>query len=318
MISGIRKVIQHSAQYSYLPFGEKLSSTGSTGNLFTFSGASGVLDLGDGLYQMAHRTYSPSLGRFIQPDPLGFAGGDTNLYRYVDNNPVVGTDPSGLIGDEVELREAAEALKAAEVLAEAATDALLSTELGSQAISGVAAAVDVAADAGTGEILGLAEDFGIRNGISPLANADLINVSQELCYGANESASLGVNPLADIASEGASNVIKNYTNWIIGASAVIILPFIPIRALQPPAHGETLKPMWPQNPLPWWYGGNKYIKITVGANGRLVYHITLRKVLDPNEIVGPAGGGANQYVTANQPLSYTVFFENEPTAPGTT
>ena len=42
--------------------------------------------------------------------------------------------------------------------------------------------------------------------------------------------------------------------------------------------------------------------------------ITLVNGLDPNEIIGPAGAGANQDVTANQPLSYTVFFQNEPTA----
>ena len=35
---------------------------------------------------------------------------------------------------------------------------------------------------------------------------------------------------------------------------------------------------------------------------------------DPNEIVGPGGAGPNQDVTANQPLSYTVFFENQSTA----
>src|SRR5690606_11398044 len=29
-------------------------------------------------------------------DPLGFAGGDVNLYRYVANNPLVRVDPSGL------------------------------------------------------------------------------------------------------------------------------------------------------------------------------------------------------------------------------
>ncbi len=40
--------------------------------------------------------YHPNLGRFIQPDPSGFDAGDTDLYRFVDNNPVNDTDPSGL------------------------------------------------------------------------------------------------------------------------------------------------------------------------------------------------------------------------------
>jgi hypothetical protein len=40
--------------------------------------------------------YDPSIGRFITEDPIGFDGNDTNLYRYVDDSPVNGTDPAGL------------------------------------------------------------------------------------------------------------------------------------------------------------------------------------------------------------------------------
>ena len=42
--------------------------------------------------------YSPSLGRFIQADPIRFEGGDTNLYRFVWNNPLNFVDPTGLSG----------------------------------------------------------------------------------------------------------------------------------------------------------------------------------------------------------------------------
>jgi hypothetical protein len=41
-------------------------------------------------------SYSPSLGRWMQQDPLGYAAGDSNLYRYVGNEPVNITDPIGL------------------------------------------------------------------------------------------------------------------------------------------------------------------------------------------------------------------------------
>ncbi len=40
------------------------------------------------------RAYSASFGRFMSRDPIGEAGG-TNLYDYVENNPVSLTDPSG-------------------------------------------------------------------------------------------------------------------------------------------------------------------------------------------------------------------------------
>jgi uncharacterized protein RhaS with RHS repeats len=42
------------------------------------------------------RYYDPSTGRFISEDPIGFQGGDINLYAYVQNNPLMRVDPSGL------------------------------------------------------------------------------------------------------------------------------------------------------------------------------------------------------------------------------
>jgi RHS repeat-associated protein len=42
------------------------------------------------------RWYGPAIGRFFTPDPLTFAAGDANLYRYVVNSPTNLTDPSGL------------------------------------------------------------------------------------------------------------------------------------------------------------------------------------------------------------------------------
>jgi RHS repeat-associated protein len=48
-----------------------------------------------GLYDLRNRFYSPDIGRFVQPDPIGFGGDATNLYRYTGNNPVTRSDPSG-------------------------------------------------------------------------------------------------------------------------------------------------------------------------------------------------------------------------------
>ncbi|GIW99333.1 MAG: hypothetical protein KatS3mg111_2666 [Pirellulaceae bacterium] len=42
------------------------------------------------------RWYSPTLGRWLNQDPISFAAGDANLYRYVGNGPTTKTDPSGL------------------------------------------------------------------------------------------------------------------------------------------------------------------------------------------------------------------------------
>lgn len=53
-------------------------------------------DVETGLHYNRARYYEAGTGRFISEDPLGFAGGDANVFRYVRNNPVVGLDPLGL------------------------------------------------------------------------------------------------------------------------------------------------------------------------------------------------------------------------------
>jgi RHS repeat-associated protein len=50
-----------------------------------------------GLYDLRNRFYSPDIGRFLQPDPIGFKGDPTNLYRYCTNNPVKWSDARGLL-----------------------------------------------------------------------------------------------------------------------------------------------------------------------------------------------------------------------------
>jgi RHS repeat-associated protein len=56
-----------------------------------------------GLYDDRNRFMSPDLGRFLQPDPIGFKGDSSNLYRYCGNDWANKTDPLGL-DIEIELR----------------------------------------------------------------------------------------------------------------------------------------------------------------------------------------------------------------------
>ncbi len=47
------------------------------------------------------KDYDPTIGRWTTKDPIGFAGGDTNLYAYVGGNPMSYNDPSGLSPKDV-------------------------------------------------------------------------------------------------------------------------------------------------------------------------------------------------------------------------
>jgi len=81
--------------FAYSPDGAVLNETGSVSTPFTYVGAYGVMSEGNDLYFMKNRYYDAATGRFIQRDPIGFAGGQTNLYAYVGNNPVESIDLEG-------------------------------------------------------------------------------------------------------------------------------------------------------------------------------------------------------------------------------
>jgi RHS repeat-associated protein len=81
------------AEYTYEPFGGT-TATGSPGdNTLSFTGRE---DDGTGLKYHRARYYHPGLARFISEDPIGFAGGDPNVYAYVGNSPTDLADPLGL------------------------------------------------------------------------------------------------------------------------------------------------------------------------------------------------------------------------------
>jgi len=75
--------------YKYMPWGEGTIS----GTTFGFTGQR--YDAETGLYYYKNRYYSPTLGRFLQPDPVLYR--DTlNTYGYAHNNPLSLVDPLGM------------------------------------------------------------------------------------------------------------------------------------------------------------------------------------------------------------------------------
>lgn len=64
---------------------------------FCFVG--GLYDRDTKLVRFGARDYDPEIGRWVSKDLIMFAGGDTNLYGYVLNDPINYTDITGLRND---------------------------------------------------------------------------------------------------------------------------------------------------------------------------------------------------------------------------
>jgi len=78
----------------YDEFGNVIQDTSPGLQPFGFAG--GIYDPDTKLVRFGARDYDPVVGRWTVKDPIGFAGGDTNLFGYVANDPVNFVDPSGL------------------------------------------------------------------------------------------------------------------------------------------------------------------------------------------------------------------------------
>ena len=84
-------------RYAYSAFGETtVTLDGGTGNPYRFTARR--QDPETALYYYRARIYSPALGRFLQPDPIGYGDG-MNMYAYVGNKPLGYVDPMGLCKD---------------------------------------------------------------------------------------------------------------------------------------------------------------------------------------------------------------------------
>ena len=94
---GTTTVVNHRVFSAY---GQMLSQTNPTTGyaatvdcLFAYTGR--ALDQATGLQNNDNRWYDSITGRWLSQDPIAFAGGDANLYRYVENGPTNATDPTG-------------------------------------------------------------------------------------------------------------------------------------------------------------------------------------------------------------------------------
>ncbi|MBS0638068.1 MAG: hypothetical protein JSS12_11205, partial [Verrucomicrobia bacterium] len=100
LIDSANKVAE---SYRYTAFGECETSSHQQMSTNPWLFASKRFDPETGFSYFLHRYYAPQLGRWITPDPLGFADGP-NIYSYVHNNPMTAFDLYGLFMEDEDLQ----------------------------------------------------------------------------------------------------------------------------------------------------------------------------------------------------------------------
>lgn len=83
-------------EITYDTFGTILSDSNPDFKV-PFGFAGGLYDSDTGLTRFGYRDYDAYTGKWTAKDPIGFEGGDSNLYGYVLGDPVRFVDPIGLV-----------------------------------------------------------------------------------------------------------------------------------------------------------------------------------------------------------------------------
>ena len=109
---------QSAATYDYGPFGEPLRQSDAYAMLNPFRFSTKYTDDETGLLDYGHRHYDPSVGRWLNRDPI-FENGGYNLYGFVRNSAISFTDFLGMKeGDDLETYEEQVARKRREAVQE--------------------------------------------------------------------------------------------------------------------------------------------------------------------------------------------------------
>ena len=93
LINNSGSIIDH---VDYSAFGTQLGESNPTNGDRLVGFARLERDTVTGLNLAVNRVQNPGTGRWTSQDPMGFGGGDTELYGFVGNDPVDSADPTGL------------------------------------------------------------------------------------------------------------------------------------------------------------------------------------------------------------------------------
>ena len=310
-------------RYEYLPFGEQISAITAVANPFTFVGQLGVMDDG-GQYYMRNRSYAPDVGRFTQPDPVGLAGGSTNLYRYAENAPTDSLDPSGLYTEQVgisfNLGLGLGISGACGICGANGTNypdlyfTLGGETHGGATYSGGLQYIWTNADsveqlAGGGAYVGGGAGFLVVGGG---VNGVLGGGNENPYAGVEVHGGISIGTPVEVHAGGSYTVVVDPATGLMDGLQVVfeyleengILPDLQVPG-DPSAITNISATIAPgiSGLLDNWQGS----QIVGSVTGQLGSH-------DPNDILGPSGYGAEAFIVPDLVMPYTIRCENDPEA----
>ena len=193
-------------RYQYSPFGittiynaDKTQEFDESqyGNPYMFTGRR--YDSETGLYYYRMRYYSPDLGRFLQPDPIGYADG-MNIYAYVGNNPLNFIDPWGLFeepGWQGPVEKLIDIIEATEPYVEGVSN----VAGGVLAVTGGAVAI-----IGSGGVIPATLGVIAISGGIPQAGIGTVQILEQAMHGTNSLAGQHTSPAGAIGQEVGGEV----------------------------------------------------------------------------------------------------------------
>ena len=287
-LTGETGVIQ--STYSYDPFGAKVTQNESFLNHFQFGGRFGITTDQGGDVFMRARYYSSSLGRFSSLDPISLSGGDGNLYRFVLNSPVNAVDPQGTF--LLPLAGAGAIIGGSVGAGIYTLTHLDSFESGAFFGAAAAGAVGGFVIGGTGGLI-LPAALGL-GAVSALAGSTVNNLYDG--KGAISSGdfldALAYAPLSLLGPGRGfqwGSFAPGFKNILFGLNG----------------HGKFL---WKDNVI--GSALSEFVDFLRRNLGAFAGSGTGSSI-DPNQLIGPAGFGANSYVSTNSVLPYRIDFEND-------
>lgn len=284
--------------YSYLPFGAVASATTALANPFQFVGQFGVISNSGQPTFMGLRQYDAAIGLFLEEDPAGQLGGDLNLHRYADNNPITRIDPDGLdAGSPINTYKFVPFDYAKRMKEEEEAEKF-------EAICGILAKVSIVLNQLEAKHK-LTHDQVIK--ALDMIAFNLFVSELEIFRQARDPSPLAENPANPVSVIGISvGVVGVFGTPVIGGGPPS--PDSPSEdtgtPVTDPPPVDALPDPLPNPPLP---------DPPVEAQEPVATSAT--NTHDPNDLIGPAGFGPQGFITGDlQSFPYRIDFENSPTA----